>query len=95
MVRIYGDTAPSYVTVKKWSAEFRRDWQSLEDDPRSRRPAKVTTDEMCSTVEAYVMKNRRIKVAEIAHSMGISAGTVETILHTKLGLSKINQNQNV
>ena len=90
MVRIYGDTAPSYTTVKKWSAEFRRGRQSLEDDPRSGRPAEVTTDEMCSAVEAYVMENRRVKVAEIAHSMGISAGTVETILHTKLGMSKVS-----
>ena len=31
MVRIYGDTAASYATIKKWSAEFRRGWQSLED----------------------------------------------------------------
>lgn len=90
MVRVYGDTAPSYATVKKWSAEFRRGRQSLEDDPRSGRPVEVTTDEMCSTVEAYVMENRRVKVAEVAHFLGVSTGTVETILHTKLGLSKVS-----
>ena len=89
MVRIYGDTSPSYTTVKKLSAEFRRGRQSLEEDPRSGRPVEVTTDEMCSAVEAYVMENQRVKVAEIAHSMGISA-TVETILHTKLGMSKVS-----
>ena len=85
MVRIYGDTAPSYATVKKWSAEFRRIWKTTRVQGG---PAEVTTDEMCSTVEAYVMENRRVKVAEIAHSMGISDGTVETILRTKLGMSK-------
>jgi histone-lysine N-methyltransferase SETMAR len=35
------------------------------------------------------MHDRRIKVREIAVAMGISAGSVETILHDKLGLSKV------
>ena len=89
-VSVYGDTAPSYATVKKWSAEFQRGRQSLEDDHDSGRLVEVTTAEMCSAVEAYVMGNRRVKVAEMAHSMGISTGTVETILHTKLGMSKVS-----
>ena len=69
---VYGDTAPLYSTVKKWSAEFRCEQQSLKDDPRSERPTVVTTDEMYSTVEAFVMENRRVKVTEIANSLGIS-----------------------
>ena len=44
---------------------------------------------MCSTVEGYVVEHRRVKVTEIANSLGISSGTVETILHTKLGISKV------
>ena len=48
----------------------------------------VITVEMCSMVEEYVMENRRVKVTEIANSLGI--GTVETILHTKLGMSKVS-----
>ena len=90
MVRIYGDTSPSYTTVKKLSGEFRRGRQSLEDNPPSGLPSEVTTDETCSAVEAHVMEDRRVKVAKIAHTMGISAGTVETILHTKLGMSKVS-----
>ena len=65
MVSVYGDTAPSYSTVKKWSAEFRRGRQPLKDDTRSGSQTEVTTDEMCSTVEACVKKNRRVKVTEI------------------------------
>src|ERR1700761_8672562 len=87
MIRVCG--AASYSIVKKWSAEFRRGQQSLEDDPRSGGPAEVTTDEMCSTVEAYRMENRRVKVTEIENSLSISIGKVETILHTKLGMSKV------
>ena len=32
---VYGDCAPSYITVIRWSNEFRRGLESLEDDPRS------------------------------------------------------------
>src|SRR5215469_9029151 len=58
MVKVYGNSSPSYTTVKKWSAEFLRGRQSLEDDTRSGRPVDVTTDDMCSAVEKCVMENR-------------------------------------
>lgn len=90
MVRVYGDHAPSYATVKRWSAEFRRGRQSLEDDPRSGRPTEATTIEKCTAVEELVMENRRIKVTEIAQQLGISSGTVETILHLRLGMTKVS-----
>ena len=39
MIVVYGENAPSYATVKRWAAEFRRGRTSLEDDPRSGRPS--------------------------------------------------------
>ena len=80
IVRVYVDTALSYSTVKKWSAEFQRGRQFLEDEPYSGRPTEVTTDEMCSTVEAYIIENHRFKVTEMANSVGISIGRVKIIL---------------
>ena len=38
----------------------------------------------------YILENLRVKFTEIAHSMGISADTVKTILHTKLGMLKVS-----
>ena len=32
---VYGDSAPSFTTVKFWAAEFKRGHKSLEDDERS------------------------------------------------------------
>ena len=40
MIVVYGENAPSYATVKRWAAEFRRGRTSLEDDPRSGRPSR-------------------------------------------------------
>ena len=64
MADVYGDSSPKYSTVAKWSAEFKRGRDSLEDDPRPGRLADVR-------VERLVLNNRRIKVAELASECGI------------------------
>ena len=33
LVNVCQDQSPSYHTVKKWAAEFKRDRDSIEDDP--------------------------------------------------------------
>ena len=42
MVALLGDDAPALSSVQKWAVEFKRDRESLEDDPRSGRPAAAT-----------------------------------------------------
>ena len=79
-----------YSTVAKWSAEFKSGRDSLEDDPRPRRPADVISQEMIDCVERLVLNNRRIKVAELASECGISNGSVYTIIHEHLGMSKVS-----
>jgi transposase len=37
-IKAYGDTSPSFSTIKKWAAEFKRGRTNLEDDPREGRP---------------------------------------------------------
>ena len=81
MADVYGDSSPKYSTVAKWSAEFKRGRDSLEDDPRPGRPADVISQEMIDRVEGLVLNNRRIKVAELASECGISNGSVYTIIH--------------
>ncbi|GFU60617.1 HTH_48 domain-containing protein [Trichonephila clavipes] len=44
-VSVYGDSAPSFTTVKFWADEFKRGRKSLRDDERSRRPNTATTVE--------------------------------------------------
>ena len=90
MADVYGDSRPKYSTVTKWSAEFKRERDSLEDDPRPGRPADVISQEMIDHVERLVLNNRRIKVAELASECGISDGSVYTIIHEHLGMSKVS-----
>ena len=90
MADVYGDSSPKLSTVAKWSAEFKRGRDSLEDDPRPGRPAHVISQEMIDRVERLVLNNRRIKVVELASECGISNGSVYTITHEHLGMSKVS-----
>ena len=54
MADVYGDSSPKYSTVAKWSAEFKRGRDSLEDNPKPGRPADVISQEMIDRVERLV-----------------------------------------
>ena len=100
MADVYGDSSPKYFTVAKWSAEFKRGRDSLEDDPRPSHPADVISQEMIDHVERLVLNNRQIKVVELASECGISNGSVYTIILEHLGMPKISarwvlRNQNM
>ena len=84
---VYGSSAPSYAQVKFWVGEFKRGRTSLEDEAWSGRPLDATDEEMCKKVRALVYSDRRIQVEEQA--LGISHGSVSTILHDRLGMRKL------
>ena len=80
----------SYITVKKWAAEFKRvcvcvcvcvcvrerERESIEDDVRSGRPKDDTTDENVEIVHNLIMCDRRRDLRSIASEVGISFGAV-------------------
>ena len=86
---VYGSSVPSYAQVKFWVGEFKRGKTSLEDEARSGRPLDATDDEMCKKVRDLVYSDRRIQVEEIAQALGISHGSVSSILHDRLGMRKL------
>ena len=75
--------------VKFWVGEFKRGRTSLEDEARSGRPLDATDEEMCRKVRDPVYSDRRIQVEEIAQALGISYGSVSTILHDRSGMRKL------
>ena len=85
---VYGSSTSSYAQVKFWVGEFKRGRTSLEDEARSGRPLYATGEEMCKKVWDLVYSDRRIQVEEIAQALGISHGSVSTILHDRLGMRK-------
>ena len=77
---VYGSSAPSYAQVKFWVGEFKRGRTSLEDEARSGRPLDATDEEMYKKGWDLVYSDRRIQMEEIAQALGISHGSVSTIL---------------
>ena len=86
---VYGSSAPSYAQVKFWEGEFKHGRSSLEDEARSGCPLDATNKEMCKKVRDLVYSDRRIQVEEIAQALGISHGSVSTILHDRSGMRKL------
>jgi transposase len=52
-IKVYGDSSPSFSTIKKWAAQFKRGRTGLEDDPREGRPKSATTPEIVEQVQKY------------------------------------------
>lgn len=90
MVAVYHDSAPSLSTIQKWSSEFKRGRESIEDDPRAGGPVSATTAENVKTVENLVLQDARIKVKMLAEMTKLSVGTIYTILHDHLNMSKVS-----
>ena len=86
---VYGSSAQSYAQVKFWVGEFKRGRPSLEAEARSGHPLDATDEEKCKKVRDLVYSDRGIQVEEIAQALGISYGSVSTILHDCLGMRKL------
>ena len=70
-----GKDSPSYSTVKKWAAEFKRGRESIEDDGRSGRPKVATTDKNVKFVHTLLMFEWRRDLRSIASEVDIGFGT--------------------
>lgn len=85
-----GDSSPSFSTIKKWAAEFRRGHTSIQDDERSGRPRTATSAENVAKIHNAILNDRRLKVRELADMAKISNDRVHYILHDILGMKKLS-----
>nr|XP_032814238.1 protein GVQW3-like [Petromyzon marinus]XP_032814239.1 protein GVQW3-like [Petromyzon marinus] len=90
MLAVYGAGAPSYPTVARWFGEFRRGRESIRDGRRSGRPSEAVNAGTIARVKAMVARDGRVKVSDMEREVGISHGSVLTILHEHLGLAKVS-----
>jgi transposase len=61
-IKVYGDSSPSFSTIKKLAAEFKHGRTSLEVDPHEGRPKSATTPEIIEQLHDMVLDDRRMEV---------------------------------
>ena len=86
---VYGSSAPSYAPVKFWVGKLKQGRTSLEDEAGSGRALDSTDKELCKKVWDLVYSDRQIHVEEIAQALGISHGSISTLLRDCLGMRKL------
>jgi transposase len=88
-IKAYGNSSPSFSTIKKWAAEFKCGHSSLEDDSSEGRPKSATTPEIIEQVHDMVLDDQQMKVHEIAETIGIYKECGGYILHEELDMKKL------
>ena len=86
---VYGKSSPSYWNVASWVSEFKRGRKDLNDEPRPGRLVSQSTAENVDKVHQLVLENRKISIECIVQETALSTGTVHTILHEYLSMSKV------
>lgn len=86
---VFGDEAPSYRTVARWTQWFREGREEIEDEERSGRPVTETTLDNIEEIRSIVNDDPHVTIAELQKHTGLSYGTVHRILSDHLELRKI------
>jgi len=86
---VYGDSSPSMATVKNSFNEFQRGRTSVFDEPRPGGPKTATTEDNVTQIHDLVLADRRLRIREIAETVGMSKDRVDHILHEILGMRKL------
>lgn len=83
------EQCPSYRTVARWIESLKAGRDSLEDDPRSGRPSTAVTEDIVDRVRVLVQEDPHVTIAVLSQEVGVSEGSVHSILHNHLRLRKI------
>jgi hypothetical protein len=84
-----GDSCLAQRKAYEWAELFINGRTSVVDKQRPGRPRTAPTDRNTEKVEKLIRADRRLTVDEIADKLGISHGSVHTIIHKKLKFKKV------
>ena len=87
--KAYGDQALSKTRTFEWYKMFKDGRESVEDEPHQRRPKTSTDEQHVKKIKEMVLENRRLTIRDIADTLGISFGSVQTVLKNILCLRRV------
>ncbi|PNF36332.1 hypothetical protein B7P43_G00518 [Cryptotermes secundus] len=85
-----GDGVMSVKNVRSWVRQFKEGRTSCDNEPKQSRHCTSRSDNMVERVEKVVLEDRQLSVENIASKVGISVGSVHTILHEDLRMRKVS-----
>jgi len=86
----FGDDAMCITRIKEWYNRFKDGRTSLESESLQGRHSTSRNDNVINQVRTLVMQGRRIAVRELADEVGVSIGSVHTILTADLCLKRVS-----
>ncbi|GFS01717.1 mariner Mos1 transposase [Elysia marginata] len=86
---VCGDCACCYQSVCSWVKEFNEGKESLSDCPRPGRPKSCVNDRAIASIKKDIDEDHHISVRELSDTIGLSYGTVHTIITEHLRMKKV------
>ena len=85
----YEDAALSKTRVYEWFSRFKNGEMSIEDQPRSRRPARLRSDENVDKINALIREDRRRTIDQLCEMSGISWSSIQRINSEDLHMGRV------
>jgi len=86
----FGDDAMGITPIKEWYNRFKDGSTSVDSEPLRGRLSTNRNDNVINQVRTLVMQDCRITVRELADEVGVSIGSVHTILTADLCLRRVS-----
>ena len=88
--QVFGDDAMGIPQIKEWYNRFKDGCMSVESDSHFSRPSTSRNDELIYQVQTSVMQDCLVTIRELVEEVGISTGSVHSILADDLALRRVS-----